>query len=174
MIGLRQGTVRLEEYTSEWREYYQREKRLLATTLGDNLLGIEHIGSTSIVGMTAKPIIDMMVGVRSLEKGKELVVSLEQLGYKYISEANLPGRLFFSKGKGDIREVHLHMVEWKGQYWREHILFRDYLRKNKELAQDYQRLKRELHDKFKHDRDAYTSSKGDFIKSVLEEAKRSM
>ena len=101
---------------------------------------------------------------------KKQIETFEIIGYRYKGDAGLQGRLFFSKGKRDIRLVHLHMVEQKGKYWREHLLFRDYLRDNKDIAKSYLQLKRGLAVKFKEDRDSYTRHKSKFIQAVLEEA----
>ncbi|WP_205665661.1 GrpB family protein [Anoxybacter fermentans] len=170
LLGLKRGIVKLHPYTNEWKRLYEEEKNLLWSSIGNYVVDIQHIGSTSIPGIEAKPIIDIMVGVRNLEDGEKCVEFLEKLGYEYKGEHGIPGRLFFAKGDSTMRTHHLHMVEWNSDFWRNHLLFRNYLRKHEDVAEEYLKLKRELAEKFAKDRDAYTAGKADFIQRVLKKA----
>jgi len=147
-LGLKRGTVRLEPYNPKWAEYFTQEKKLLEETFGDRILAIEHIGSTSIPNLIAKPIIDMIVGIESLEHIDDFVRVLQTLGYE-----NMPNRWF---------EVD-SQTAWKNQ-----IFFRDYLRKNIDVRNEYEQLKISLAIENQYDRESYTESKKEFIMKINE------
>src|SRR5918992_128153 len=168
MLGLERGTVRLVPHTERWHDLFAEEERRLRVAFGDYALAIEHVGSTAICGLSAKPIIDIAVAVREIADAEECMTALEQLGYEYRGEQGIPGRHFF--GKGEPRTHHLHMVELSSDFWRSHLLFRDYLLQHRETTEKYERLKKELAEKYKGDREAYTEGKAAFIESVLEAA----
>jgi GrpB-like predicted nucleotidyltransferase (UPF0157 family) len=134
---------------------------------------VEHIGSTSVPGLAAKPIIDVMVAIRSLADAPACVAPLAAIGYEYVPEheAVMPERRYFRRGRGGAGTHHLHMVERSSAFWEEHLLFRDYLRAHSEAAAEYERLKRELAAAHGSDRGAYTAAKTDFIKSSVERAR---
>lgn len=166
MIGLERGIVRLAPYTPEWPRLFEEERRLLEVTIGHVLLGVEHVGSTSVPGLDAKPVIDMAAALRRLTDVEGCVKPLENLGYEYKGENGLPERHFFAKGCP--RTHHLHMVRFDSAFWREHLLFRDYLRRHPSTAGEYALLKRRLAAEFEADRAAYTEAKAPFIRRVLE------
>lgn len=164
--------VIIVDYDRGWPALYEDERRLIAGAIGPWLAGMEHIGSTSVAGLAAKPIIDIMVGVRTLDDAIHCIEPLAALGYVYKPEleATMPERRYFNKGpQSDHR--HLHMVEIGGTFWQEHLLFRDYLRTHPQTAAAYAALKRDLAVRFNRDRDGYTDAKTDFIQSVLCAAK---
>jgi GrpB-like predicted nucleotidyltransferase (UPF0157 family) len=152
----------------QWLLYLRRN------VLGNDLVvEIEHIGSTAVPGMAAKPVIDIMVGVRSLVGAKSAIPALESLGYVYWRENPDPGRMFFVKGMppyGNQRTHHVHIVEVNSEFWEEHRLFCDYLRRHPEEAKQYETLKRDLAATFRSDREAYTSGKNDYIRAVMSKA----
>ncbi|HEX8475278.1 MAG TPA: GrpB family protein [Pyrinomonadaceae bacterium] len=169
MIGLERGIVRLAPYTDEWRRSFESEKRLLETAIGRRALGIEHVGSTSVEGLEAKPIIDVAVAVRRLSDGEECVGALRQVGYEYKGENGLPTQRFFVKGEP--RRTHcLHVVEIDGDEWRNYLLFRDYLRHNRDVMEAYAQLKRDLAQQYATNRGAYTEAKAAFIARVIASA----
>ena len=172
MLGLESGKVKLLPYTEAWARVYEIEEKLLRAVIGDIAIDIQHIGSTSIHGLEAKPIIDIAIAVPSLNEGEKCIEPLTKLGYEYKGDAGINGRHFFAKGTKEKRTHYLHIEEWEGELWKNHILFRDYLRKHKEFVIEYGKLKTELANKYKDDRDTYTASKDDFIKNVLEKARQ--
>ncbi len=133
---------------------------------------IEHVGSTAVRGLAAKPVIDMMLGAASLAAIEARIPALAAAGYEYVArhEATLPERRYFTRPAGTLPAVHLHAVVADGTFWRRHLAFRDALRADPALAARYGRLKRELADRFAHDRAAYTAAKAPFIAAVLADA----
>jgi GrpB-like predicted nucleotidyltransferase (UPF0157 family) len=162
--------VRLVPYTGQWAALYREEERRLRARMGQHVIDIQHIGSTAVPGMIAKPIIDIGVAIPRFEGGFELVTPIEGLGYEYEGEHGIPRRHYYDKG--DPRTHHLHMLEHDSAEWRNHILFRDYLRAHAQVAQEYADLKRELAHRYRNDRTAYTDGKAEFIVRVLEAAER--
>jgi len=167
-IGLEKGVVRLAPYSSEWPKLFEEEEKLLRGLIGKCVIDIQHIGSTSIPGMTAKPILDIGIAIARFQEGKRCVKPIESLGYEYRGENGIPGRHYFAKG--DPRTHHLHMLELDSEEWRKHITFRNFLRENKEMAREYARLKRDLAEKFRNDRLSYTEGKSDFVAAILKMA----
>lgn len=171
MIGLARGTVKLVPYTYEWKEEYNKEEKLLYSVIGENVLDIQHVGSTSIEGLCAKPIIDIAVGVESLNVVDSFKALLENIDYEYRSNAGVEGRIFFAKGSEDLRTHYLHIEVLNSELWKNHIYFRDYLRSHKEYTQEYSELKKRLGEKYEEDRASYTSEKNSFISMILEKAR---
>jgi GrpB-like predicted nucleotidyltransferase (UPF0157 family) len=170
-LGLQRGTVHLSSHREEWHRLFDEEKNRILDAIGDHSLPVEHVGSTAICGIVAKPILDIMVGIPKFEDGERCVSLLEKLGYEYKGENGVPLRHFF--GKGTPRIVHLHMVAVDGGFWKHHLLFRDYLIANRHVAEEYNNLKLELAARFPRDRDAYTNGKEPFVRRVLREADNS-
>lgn len=171
MIGLKQGTVRVVPYQPTWKRYFEQEAARLRAALGSQALQVEHIGSTAVEGLEAKPIIDVMVAVESLEEARDLVPLVETLGYEHQPEDPIPDRVFFAQGPPSRRTHHLSLTPQASAYWSDHLLFRDYLRTHPEAAAGYQQLKRDLADRYPADRESYTSGKDEFIQSILAKAK---
>lgn len=165
VIGLEKGIVRLAQYSPEWKTLYEKEERLLKDLIGKCIIDIQHIGSTSIPNMIAKPIIDIGIAIADFEEGKRCIEPIESLGYEYKGENGIPKRHYFVKG--DPTTHHLHIVEIDSAEWKKNITFRDALRKNENLAKEYAELKLSLAEKFKYDRVAYTDGKTDFVNYVL-------
>lgn len=152
------------EYQSVWPELFERERRHIIEVIGPLIGPIEHIGSTAVPGLAAKPIIDLMAGVANSGD----LTSLAKLGYEDLGENGIPGRRFFRKGRP--RTHHLHVVEVGGTFWKEHLCFRDFLRLHPEEAGAYGRLKRTLSETFRNDRDAYSRAKAPVIVEILRKA----
>jgi GrpB-like predicted nucleotidyltransferase (UPF0157 family) len=165
MLGLPKGIVKLEPHSKLWRRLFAEEAARICEAVGEYVLAIEHVGSTSIEGIAAKPIIDMAIAVENLAKGERCIAPLENIGYEYRGEHGIAGRFYFVKGEP--RTHHLHLVLATSDFWRSHLLFRDYLRENPSVAEEPERLKIDLAEKFPDDRDSYLESKGVFIEKVL-------
>lgn len=167
-IGLRRGTVKLVSHDPRWTELFNEEKELLLRTLGKKLVDVRHIGSTSIAGMPAKPIIDIVAAVHSLADVESFAAELEMIGYLDKGAGGVVGRRFFVKGGEARRTHHLNFCEMNSFFWESHLAFCDHLGQHPEIAQEYAALKRRLADQYPKDRLAYTSGKEEFVRSVLE------
>ena len=164
------GDIVVVEYDPSWPARYERERAGIVEALGDVMEGVvavEHVGSTAVPGLAAKPIIDIIVGVRELPVGEGCIQPLESLGYEYrgLLETGIPGRYYFRKGNP--RSHHLHMVQHGTEFWQRHLLFRDLLRERPAVAQEYASLKKELALQYRTDRLAYTEAKTPFIDAAL-------
>lgn len=168
MLGLMRGTVALQPYHNEWPTLFQAEAMQLQVAIGAHVLDIQHVGSTAIPGLPAKPILDIGVAVENFEAATVCIQPLEALGYRYRGEAGIPRRHYFVKGEP--RTHHLHMNEISSADWQQQIAFRDYLRTHPDQAHTYAALKMQLARQFPDDRLAYTESKSGFIAGVLQKA----
>ena len=163
--------VEIAEYDPAWPGAYERERAAIADALGGHVLAIEHVGSTSVPGLRAKPIIDIMIGLRRLADHALCVAPLEALGYEFKGEFGIPGRHYFRRPVRGPRTHQLHMVEHGRDFWVRHLLFRDYLRRNPDEAAAYQRLKLRLAARFGSDVEGYTEAKAKFIESAVAKAR---
>lgn len=171
IIGLERGVVRLVPYDPGWAILFEEEKSRLAEALRIWVLDIQHVGSTAIPGGVAKPIIDIAIAVQNFEAAFASVKPMETLGYMYGGENGIPRRHYFNKYDPSSTH-HVHMFELTSQNWRDHILFRDYMRSHPEAVQAYTKLKLQLLEQFPANREAYTEGKAEFICSVLDQALR--
>lgn len=168
-LGVKRGTVILVPHDPEWAGLFQKEKELLLSVFGDRIKAIEHIGSTAIPGILAKPIIDMNVAVDSIDDIGDFISKLPSFGYEYIPERRFSDRQFFPKGLPEMRTHHLNLVEIASKTgWGNPLLFRDYLRIHSEEREAYGKLKEELAAKYSDNRDEYTERKGVFVHRILE------
>lgn len=165
-IGLKRGTVQIVPHDARWAIEFSIERSRLIDALGDRALDIQHVGSTAVPGLAAKPIIDIAVAVPSLQAAEQLVKPLQELGYNYMGEAGVPNRRFFAKGSENNRTHYLHVSERDTEF-RRLILFRDLLIANEDIANRYSTLKYDLAVKFASNRPAYTTGKNVFIETVL-------
>lgn len=152
---------------------FEQEKKRLQAALGSNVIAIEHIGSTAVPGLAAKPIIDLLVGVRSLAEARSSCRErLEALGYAYIAEYEswLPGELLFRKGVPGPWTHHAHLLEPSGPRWDEYVQLRDYLRRHPEIAAAYAELKKALALVFGDDIARYRDAKRPFVQAVIAKA----
>jgi GrpB-like predicted nucleotidyltransferase (UPF0157 family) len=169
MIGQYKRDLTIVPYRSEWIDLYEREADLLRSVLGHKALQIEHIGSTSIPGMMAKPIIDMMVAVVSLAQATELIPEIEALGYIYKSHDTIPERMFFAKESApEHRTHHLNLAEMESGFWKYQLAFRDHLRAHDEIAGEYVDLKKRIAEDYAQTHQLDLEAKSKFVASVLE------
>jgi len=161
--------VTIVGYDSRWPEIYEEERRVVLDTIGEMITGIEHIGSTSVPGLGAKNIVDMMASVESRGVADECQRRLLRAGYDDVTPQ--PGEVdwFYCLGKRHpIVYFHLHLVLHPSDRWDRQVLFRDILRANPQIAENFDALKRRLAEEMGRDRVAYTEAKTGFIESVLE------
>jgi GrpB-like predicted nucleotidyltransferase (UPF0157 family) len=133
--------VKVVPYDDDWPARFRREADALLAALGEVALGIEHIGSTSIPALAAKPTIDILIGIEHLDLPDSVLVAMQHLGYEYRGEMGVPGRRYFRKGPRYPRDFNVHMVIWHGPLWSSYVDFRDYLRDHPERAKEYAELK---------------------------------
>ncbi len=158
--------VQVVPYDPSWPSRYRREAALLREALGDCLVEIHHIGSTSVPGLWAKPIIDILPVVTAVEEADRRRAALEALGYEYLGEFGIPGRRYLRKG-GEHRthQVHLFGQESRDEI-RRHLAVPAYLRCHPDAARDYAQLKRRLARRFPRDIDGYCDGKDAFVKAL--------
>jgi len=174
--------VAIVPYDPRWPDWFAAEKAHLLKTFGSDLIRrVEHMGSTSVPGLPAKPIVDMLIEVRDLERAQaEIAPALEAQGYDYFwrptfGDSTPPFYAWFIKRNQDtgVRTHHLHMIttapEFSG-HW-DNLLFRDYLIQHPQVAAEYGKLKVELAETHRHDRVGYTAAKSEFIARVMEHAR---
>ena len=171
MLGLEKGIVRLLAHDEHWHQLFADEKARIADAAGALVLAIEHVGSTSVCGIAAKPILDIAVAVPDKASGELAVAPLENLGYIYRGENGIAGRFYFVKGAPEARTQHLHMYPAGSEEFENHLAFRDYLRRNPPAAARYDRLKKTLAEKYPNDRDAYLDGKAAFVGRILKAAR---
>ncbi|MCE9658385.1 MAG: GrpB family protein [Burkholderiales bacterium] len=161
--------IRLVPYQEDWPASYLTERERLLSLFAPDLRAVEHIGSTAIPRMPAKPVVDLLAGVDSMAVADTLFEQVLLHGYTTSRAFNemLPDRRWFMRSINGRRTHHLHLVVFGSPTWLKHLLFRDRLRSNGELAQSYAHLKSELAARFEHDREAYTDAKSEFVASVL-------
>jgi GrpB-like predicted nucleotidyltransferase (UPF0157 family) len=159
--------VELAEYDSTWPEKFELERQALAKVLGAWLAGpIEHVGSTAVHGLAAKPVIDIMFAVEGLEESRGAIAAAETLQYNY-SPYKTESMHWFCKPTPEYRTHHLHLVPYGSWLWNARLCFRDELRDSDAFANDYLALKQQLAQQHRNDREAYTEGKSEFIRSVL-------
>ena len=165
MHGLKRGKVKLQKDHDKWSDIFKEEKIRLKNTLGN--LEIYHIGSTAIPGLTAKPIIDILVGVYKEHDLDALIPKLESLDYQYKGEEGVKGRYFFVKGPENKRLFYLHAFPVDDVEYQRILKFRDKLRSDASLRDEYESLKIKLANLYPDERKKYTSGKNEFIKKVV-------
>jgi GrpB-like predicted nucleotidyltransferase (UPF0157 family) len=157
--------ITLEEYDDRWELYYESERdRILAAT-SDIVVGIEHFGSTSVPGMVAKPIIDILVVVRNFTLSSEDIERLRRLGYEGFGEAGVAGRLYFRKRSA--QSYNLAIVEWGKDHWNNNLTLRDYLRSHPEVAACYAAHKRQIYENGDKTLLAYSDEKAGIMRELL-------
>ena len=163
--------VELSNYDPSWPKAFQAERGFLQELIGDWLVGtIEHVGSTAVLGIVAKPVIDIMFGVESLPASSATIEILARNGYcHHPYKADVMH--WFCKPSPEMRTHHLHLIPYHSPLWIERITFRDILRNKPDVAREYAELKQALAADLTEDREAYTQRKWPFIKRVLNGAK---
>ncbi len=169
--------VYIVAYDPSWPTLFAQERNRLFETVRQWIEEVEHVGSTAIPGLDAKPVIDLMVGLKSMADASSCVEPLTNLGYSYWAEGAQPHHNLFVRfvdPKMSARTHNLHLVEAGGQYWKDRLLFRDYLRKHPETAKEYAKLKYMLSTRHRDDREAYTAAKADFVSEVVRRVRNAL
>ena len=153
-----------------WKGKFEVEAAALRSALGDEVLAVHHIGSTSVPGLRAKPTIDVLVEVGEIGKLDRLEPGMAEGGYEAWGEYGIPGRRFFTKDRGPDRLCNVHAFEAGSPEVERHLAFRDHLVQHPETARAYGDLKKDLAERFPADMEAYMEGKGAFIKETEREA----
>ena len=163
------GSVRIVPYDRLWPLEFAAEAERIELACDGLPIKLEHIGSTSIPGLAAKPVIDILAGRPGNVSGERYVAAFKQIGYEHKGAYGIPGRNYFRKGVP--RTHHVHLVNWSSDLWRDHMLFRDYLRAHPDVAREYETIKRELATMYLQDKEQYTDAKGPFVRSIVRRAR---
>ena len=159
----------LSEYQDTWPRQFEQVAVQLRATIPTHVASLEHIGSNSVRGLCAKPVLDLLLGVSSLAEVEAAIPALASVGFVYRPEheAAIPDRRYFVRPLGQTLRVHLHAVLLGGLLWQQHLQFRDALRQEPLLREQYATLKRTLAATHAGDKAAYTEAKAPFIRQVL-------
>ena len=161
-------SYRIVEYDDEWPALFKEEKARVVDALGIEAGCVEHIGSTSVPGLGAKPIVDIMVGIPSMNQADEFIPSLERIDYEWRDDT-VPGTRYIRKEVP--RRYNLHMTRHGGDFWVEHLLFRNYLRAHSHVARRYEELKCDLMAAYASEPRTYNQGKSEFIQAIVEQAR---
>ena len=170
-MALKRGTVELEDYNKDWSKEYKKEEKLLKKVLGKRIIEIHHIGSTSIEGLKAKPIIDILIVIKSLDEIGEIEELLKDYDYTNRGPQGVDDRMFFAKGREDARTHYIHFVEPNSNTYYNQVYFKRYLIEHPKYIKEYCKLKEDLAKKYKDERSKYTQGKNEFITSIINKAK---
>ena len=165
--------VIISDYNPRWPLLYEEEQARILGVIGNQVVAVEHVGSTAVPGLGAKPTIDIMVAVRQLADAEKCIEPLKSIGYTYHPEHedDFPERRYFDTRTSRKQMHHLHMVEQTSDFWERHLLFRDFLRERPDVARQYHELKKKLAGRYGADRNGYTDAKTSFITSVEDQAR---
>lgn len=164
-IGLKNGFVELTANSEDWSKLYFNEEIIIIGCLSHKILKLEHVGSTCIKAIKAKPIIDILVVVEDDIIEEEITSRLNEIGYeKGLFQRN--GEIFYLKSKEEIHTHYIHLVT-KSNDWERYVIFRDYLNRDIVIAKEYEKLKLDLAEQFPDNRSKYTASKESFVEQIL-------
>ena len=171
MLGLNRNVVKLVGHANNWKELFRVEKDLLNALVGEHVVDIQHIGSTAIDGIAAKPLLDILVGVKSMDDVQKFDKhKLKEANIYHLGRVQIEGKEVFAKFSNleNLTKTHvLHVVEYGGDWWQKHIFFRDYLNEHPEVAKQYEALKKELAEAFPTNERSYTDGKKIFVEKIL-------
>jgi len=172
LLGVEINTVVLQEYNPKYRELFAEEKANLMRYLGDEIVQIEHVGSTSMPGIVAKPIIDIVVAVKDLSKIGEIEKILTEKGYIYKGPiAALDDRYQFLIGNSVKRDFHIYFTELNSDVWYRFVLYRNYLLEHPEAMRAYEELKIKLAKLYPNDRRNYVKHKDVYFQEIYKKAR---
>ncbi|MGE7998433.1 GrpB family protein [Lysinibacillus sp. NPDC093190] len=162
--------IKVVDYNHNWSSDYQKEERSIRAILKDELVNSFHIGSTSVPGLKAKPIIDILLVVNDIHKLDSFSERFQEIGYEVKGEFGITGRRYFRKG-GDHRTHQIHAFQYSNiEEIGRHLAFRDYLREHPEVCRQYGEIKSQLAKQYPNDIDGYCDGKDDFVKNVEKDA----
>ena len=158
-------------FDPKWAEKFKDEKKAIMEKLGEFILSIDHIGSTAIPTIVAKPVIDILIGIKSMTQSEKIIATMKELDYEYLDsiESHFPERRLFVKPpiKEGERQFNLHIWEHQSKDWKEMLLFRDYLLAHPETAKEYEYVKKYMAKRFPNNDVAYSIGKEGFMQIIL-------
>jgi GrpB-like predicted nucleotidyltransferase (UPF0157 family) len=169
----RSTPVAIVPYNPLWPVAYERERATIVNAISGVAVDVQHVGSTSVPGLGAKPTVDIAIGVRTMDEGCAAIDTLFALGYAKGVENFPDWRYFDREGHAAMANAHLHMVPFGGDRWNRYLLFRDYLRGHPEAAASYEKVKRALAEEFGRDRLGYVEGKTEFVEMISARARQS-
>ncbi|WP_245243456.1 GrpB family protein [Mesobacillus selenatarsenatis] len=170
-VQMTRRRVEVVPYNPEWETLFEKEKQLLESIFNGGEVEIHHIGSTSVPGLSAKPIIDIMLAADILEQVDKATTAIEAAGYEAKGENGIPGRRYFQKhDENGIRKVHLHSFEKGSHQLHRHLVFRNYLRAHPSEASKYAEVKEKAALKYEYDIDSYIAEKSPIVKELEQKA----
>lgn len=157
-------------YDDQWKQDFFKIKTELADALGQLATGIEHVGSTSVEGLSAKPVIDIDVVIKDYSVFDNVVIALEKIGYRHEGNLGIPGREAFKyDGKEHLKKHHLYVCPEDSEELKRHIAFRDYLRSHPDAVKEYSRIKEDGARMYPYDIDRYIEYKSPLIDKIYKE-----
>ena len=168
-LGLERGKTELFPHEKEWESVAEKTIGILWEIIPE-ARNIQHVGSTAIKSICAKPIVDIAVALDDVQSVTSHIDELTVCGIIY-RESDVPDQILFIIGEGNIRTHHIHIVKWRGKAWDNYIMFRDYMNSRPDKAAEYERLKKQLASSFPDDRKAYTAGKAEYIEKIITEAR---
>lgn len=166
-IGLDTTIVELMPWSQNWPDCFTEEASRVKSACGDLVMAIEHVGSTGIAGLPCRPIIDLLVGVDHLRDASGCIDPLKESGYRCHGENGVAGRRYFTRTIDRQCIVQLHMVQIEGEFWKNTLQFRDLLRRDSSLAEEYAKAKVEMQSQYSSDPASYESARATFEREVL-------
>ena len=166
-LGTQDRHIEIVAHRPEWPEVFACEAAAILEACRPRLLAVHHIGSTSVPGLAAKPVLDMMPVAADPDDAGRAVPKLTALGYRYRGENGIPGRFYFDRIVDGRTVAHVHMFPADHPAVRTHLVFRDHLRRHPQAALEYEQLKRALASRYRDDRRSYTDRKAEFINRIL-------
>jgi len=167
-LGLAPTSVQVSPYSGDWQQTFEAERDMLARNLGRLAIDIQHVGSTAVPGLSAKPIIDIAIAITDESLAGRVSAVLKGLGYRFAVDAGHEGGLiFYRETEPPLRTHHVHVVTIDDSQWRNYLRFRDLLRTDASLRSEYAALKEKLARRFATDRQGYTEAKTEFVRSAL-------
>lgn len=159
-------------YNPTWPGLYEEERRFIVDAVGEKIISLDHIGSTSVPGLGAKPIIDILAGVKDRRTADEIVKTMKHLGYAHVSPGDHQDWFYCICRVARGTRFHLHLIRHGSKFHAKHIIFREWLRAHPDDARRYYELKRNLAQRYSQDSIAYADAKTDFIDSIVGKAKK--
>ena len=169
-LGLESGVVRVVDYDPRWPGLFLAEAARVERAIAPLTLELEHVGSTAISGLAAKPVLDILAAYGDEAERVNYIAALTAAGYQHRGEQGIPGREFFRRGHP--RAYHLHLAIRASQFWHDHLDFRNLLRADIHARAEYGALKHALAIRYPHDREAYIDGKGAFVRAALDRWRR--
>lgn len=170
MIGLDKNSVEVRPYEESWATEFEKEKAILEVVLKDFDVQILHVGSTAIPGLSAKPIIDIAVGVKDEETLFKIEKVMIDAGYDVMNSYQEKGEILARKGLPECRTHYIHMQLIGSEYWNEFVYFKRYMLEHPEEVKVYEKLKKELSVQYASERKKYKAGKNEYITGILQKA----